>query len=670
MTSITQRAREAAQTTGNVGFADVQRQLVRGGYLRANLSGALTEFDIVAGGLAWGIRNSRYTIDVEFVENASIRDKLRVSENICHSLKEDMKSPHQLLPHQIQGLDYPCLAIVLKWLLQRVAMAREDHALSAARFTSWDFARRFHVALPGPHGAAHFAQTHQYWRNSLGAGAAANSDAVAEWRRPQRKLIAHDTTAVSASPLEHANAILLEYGDQPSTVLPSSPQQQQQQQTAQQSGASGGGGGEAIELDAAERRDLAQQREEEERERAMLERLLGAMAQHTEHAKVSSNELGALLAAVNTKRLAKVQRQYHERMAALQAQLDAEASERARVETKREELETCSQDLVAVEAKAARAEERLVRARDMVSTAEGAREDKAAELRRAQAACDKAEARLRDRGPDLAALLERAFAARDRIAAAEASLRDTTDASAERLAAAKAAVAQLTAELEAASAADAPGADGDDDTRGDDGRGATARALARAEQKLAGLEAELVRLDIDMLQKQRDIDSILSRAEYVQYEQRLEELDEECACKYDETQLLVREQNLQDEICRAIANEDAVLTNIFDSVKPHLDSGAPGVKPSLSSSAAAAKRASLAAVIALVQDFLKDIGALREAQDQRLQQEQAVLAERRAAYDSALSKQRAFRATVDEVARETRRLTALKRKVRELSDAV
>ena len=27
MTSITQRAREAAQTTGNVGFADVQRQL-------------------------------------------------------------------------------------------------------------------------------------------------------------------------------------------------------------------------------------------------------------------------------------------------------------------------------------------------------------------------------------------------------------------------------------------------------------------------------------------------------------------------------------------------------------------------------------------------------------------------------------------------------------------
>jgi hypothetical protein len=47
-----------------------------------------------------------------------------------------------------------------------------------------------------------------------------------------------------------------------------------------------------------------------------------------------------------------------------------------------------------------------------------------------------------------------------------------------------------------------------------------------------------------------------------------------------------------------------------------------------------------------------------------------VLAQKRAAYDSALSKQRAFRTTVDEVARENERLSSLKRNLREMRDAL
>ena len=85
---------------------------------------------------------------------------------------------------------------------------------------------------------------------------------------------------------------------------------------------------------------------------------------------------------------------------------------------------------------------------------------------------------------------------------------------------------------------------------------------------------------------------------------------------------------------------------------------------------AAAKKESLKAVVEQVQDFLKDISTLREGQERKLTSEQGVLSEKRARYDSALAKQRAFRSTVDEVARETERLSQLKRNLRELKDAV
>jgi hypothetical protein len=705
-TSIAQRAREAVQIkSGTVGFADLQRLLVRGGYLRANLVAALTEFDIIAGGLAWGIRHSRYTIDCEFVENASIRDKLKAAENICTALKEHMQCPQLLLPHQIQGLDYPVLAIVLHWLLQRVAMAREDADAIAAQYTSWDFARRFRIALPkasassafgAPGGLSHFNQTHQYWKNAnlvrrqylRNRNNNNNSNEqeqdreeddsnlpVFAQRRPQRIMKSSQTPESYSSPLEHANAILLEYGDRyllsTSSLKPLQQNNNNNTNTKQIISSSSPSTKEnnnkvaVVELDAAEKQDLKQQREEEEKEKIMLEKLLSSMASHTEKSKVSSDGLGSVLAAVNKKRLAKLQRQFDDRMAALQSQLEEENAEKTRIEAKRVELAERTDEYAALEAKAKKCDDKLRRAKETVASATATRDGKEEELRKAKASCDKAEAKVRGRGAEIAALLDRAFDLQARIAATQEAIRVATDEGTDKLQQMKNEIAELTAELENLAAQQ----DNSGDGNGDDDEDPTAKALAKARGKFATLEAELSRLDMDILNKQRDIDSVLTRAEYAQYEQRLIELDEECACKFDETQLLVREQNLKVEILRAIANEDDVLSNIFESVQPHL--GEAAVRAAAASkSKAAAKKESLQAVVAQVQGILKDIAALREGQERRLAAEQQKLSERRATYDSALAKQRAFRTTIDEVARQTEKLATLKRNLRELKDAV
>ena len=141
------RATLRSSRMGGIGLQEVVQMLIDGGYLRAKIRG-ISEFDIIAGGLAWCVLNSRFSIDVEFVENAAIKDKVRIAENITNALKEDMKCPHDLRPHQIQGLDFPKIAVVLEWLLKRVAAAREENAHSVREFTKLDFARRFGCPIP------------------------------------------------------------------------------------------------------------------------------------------------------------------------------------------------------------------------------------------------------------------------------------------------------------------------------------------------------------------------------------------------------------------------------------------------------------------------------------------------------------------------------------------
>ncbi|EKF30932.1 hypothetical protein MOQ_005238, partial [Trypanosoma cruzi marinkellei] len=128
------------------GDADmVLQKLADGGYYRARVK-ALPVFDRIAGGLTWGILSSRHRLHVEFVENATIREKIRISENICNALKH-MQCPIDLRPHQIHGLDYSSLLPVVAWLLKRVEASRAENAFFLEKHTAWDFSRRFGTSL-------------------------------------------------------------------------------------------------------------------------------------------------------------------------------------------------------------------------------------------------------------------------------------------------------------------------------------------------------------------------------------------------------------------------------------------------------------------------------------------------------------------------------------------
>uniref|UniRef100_A0A667HJE4 Coiled-coil domain-containing protein 93 n=1 Tax=Lynx canadensis TaxID=61383 RepID=A0A667HJE4_LYNCA len=90
----------------NVKLTEILELLVAAGYFRARIKG-LSPFDKVVGGMTWCITTCNFDIDVDllFQENSTIGQKIALSEKIVSVLPR-MKCPHQLEPHQIQGMDF------------------------------------------------------------------------------------------------------------------------------------------------------------------------------------------------------------------------------------------------------------------------------------------------------------------------------------------------------------------------------------------------------------------------------------------------------------------------------------------------------------------------------------------------------------------------------------
>src|SRR4051812_37895075 len=89
--------------------------LLIGGYFRARIQ-SLSAFDRVVGGIAWSLAASGAEtgeIDVIFTENASIGQRIRMSDQLVAALLA-AKCPHRLQSHQIQGLDYSHLFPVIQ----------------------------------------------------------------------------------------------------------------------------------------------------------------------------------------------------------------------------------------------------------------------------------------------------------------------------------------------------------------------------------------------------------------------------------------------------------------------------------------------------------------------------------------------------------------------------
>ncbi|XP_042541078.1 coiled-coil domain-containing protein 93 isoform X2 [Dipodomys spectabilis] len=110
----------------NVKLTEILELLVAAGYFRARIKG-LSPFDKVVGGMTWCITTCSFDVDVDllFQENSTIGQKIALSEKIVSVLPK-MKCPHQLEPHQIQGMDFIHIFPVVQWLVKRAIETKEE----------------------------------------------------------------------------------------------------------------------------------------------------------------------------------------------------------------------------------------------------------------------------------------------------------------------------------------------------------------------------------------------------------------------------------------------------------------------------------------------------------------------------------------------------------------
>ena len=103
----------------------VQDLLIAAGYFRARLN--IDPFDKILGGMCWCITGSNVDVDIEFEDDLTMGQKIKLSEKITVALKE-MECPTQIAAYQIQGLDYGKTYPVMQWLIKKLMESRDTRA--------------------------------------------------------------------------------------------------------------------------------------------------------------------------------------------------------------------------------------------------------------------------------------------------------------------------------------------------------------------------------------------------------------------------------------------------------------------------------------------------------------------------------------------------------------
>ncbi|KAK7066758.1 Coiled-coil domain-containing protein 93 [Halocaridina rubra] len=122
-----------------VKLTEIVELLVAAGYFRARIKG-LSPFDKIVGGMTWCIETCNFDVDVDllFHENLTIGQKIALTERIVRVLRP-MKCPHQLEPHQIQGLDAIHIFPVIQWLVKKALETREEFGDETRKFSIFQF---------------------------------------------------------------------------------------------------------------------------------------------------------------------------------------------------------------------------------------------------------------------------------------------------------------------------------------------------------------------------------------------------------------------------------------------------------------------------------------------------------------------------------------------------
>ena len=77
-------------------FQKIQDLLIAAGYFRARLN--IDPFDKILGAMCWCITGSNYDVDIEFEDDMTMGQKVKLCEKITFALK-DMNSPHSIAAH-------------------------------------------------------------------------------------------------------------------------------------------------------------------------------------------------------------------------------------------------------------------------------------------------------------------------------------------------------------------------------------------------------------------------------------------------------------------------------------------------------------------------------------------------------------------------------------------
>jgi hypothetical protein len=223
----------------------------------------LEDFDKIAGGLAWCLKASSVDVDIDifFKEKPTVGEKVRISESICGGLRL-AKCPLELKPHQIQGLDFPCLFPVFQWLVKNVIEVRNEIG---------DFQRSF----------AEFSFKNQYSELPVDVTSSKNRSVSMKNVRqvehffPPKRFYKRSNWSTAASELKQIETTLLEYGRIPSLVT-----------------AEGGKPSAAKTQKAKEAEEAKQEKRDEE-----LRETLSQMKRQTEADEIDGSMISSSLAA-------------------------------------------------------------------------------------------------------------------------------------------------------------------------------------------------------------------------------------------------------------------------------------------------------------------------------------------------------------------------------------
>lgn len=101
---------------------EIYQILLLAGYFRIRIA-SLKAFDKIVGGVAWCITSSNFEIDIQYNDEMTLGQKIKVSEVVCASLVK-MKCPYTLQPFQLQGLDINNIFPIVQWLVKFVYETR------------------------------------------------------------------------------------------------------------------------------------------------------------------------------------------------------------------------------------------------------------------------------------------------------------------------------------------------------------------------------------------------------------------------------------------------------------------------------------------------------------------------------------------------------------------